>query len=646
MPVLRMPTDTTLGDTLGNLGRSLTEGFNPLNQLRAYDIQQQMWMRQQQLLQLQRENAARQAAIQQWGSVVPPDKLPQISLMIYQNAPYDQIARAAAQLSGNLIDDPAAEQKNIDYITKLTGKPYDYATMGPPVAGPNTAKAYDDWKVSQAGKTAASTALGTATGEQASRAPLAGMIDEDTPAAALHNQQIYQTVYGKPPENGLVDAGPITAAANKARMAVQQGLIEQAKATGGQQARQALVSLYKDDPTADAANRAVYSVLNNGAQFEAGMPVPVGPNTNAAYNKALGNRQETQAEAEARGKILGGGVTAPTTIPNPSQLPPTTNPNLQPTATPAPAPAPTPAPAPAPVPAPVSTSAPAPASSNTVTSVSVPNPSAPFAPPTPVTRQTPAGTIIGQTAPEAEAATATTKARSDQLQQAMDEGATASRLKVKLGQLRDLSTIAQTGGAVGQFNADIAMRLAKAGYVVGDRASALKAMDQILNTEIPDLRKQAGIQRLAGPEIVAVGKQIGSANLPPDVLNNIIANEEAAADTQIQRRVNAQRTLGLGDQPMSYTDFVNADNDLNNQLRAHTDALRQQYGAIGTQAQAPPTQVVAPPPSTASVGNPLSAIIQWITGGGSQAAPATAPAPSVEIKPNPDGTYPDAPRAQ
>ena len=95
-----------MGDTLSNLGRSLSENFNPLNTIRAYDMQQQMFLREQQLMQMQRENQARQAAIQQWGHIVPPDKLPQIMLMIYQGAPCDQVARAAGQLSGQLVDDP------------------------------------------------------------------------------------------------------------------------------------------------------------------------------------------------------------------------------------------------------------------------------------------------------------------------------------------------------------------------------------------------------------------------------------------------------------------------------------------------------------------------------------------------------------
>ena len=51
MPVLRMPQDNTLAETLGNLGQALSSNFDPLNRLRGYDIQQQMWLRQQQVLQ-------------------------------------------------------------------------------------------------------------------------------------------------------------------------------------------------------------------------------------------------------------------------------------------------------------------------------------------------------------------------------------------------------------------------------------------------------------------------------------------------------------------------------------------------------------------------------------------------------------------
>ena len=114
MPFLRMPQDDSLAETLGRLGDALGNSLNPLNSLRAYDIQQQLFLRRQQLEQMQRENAAKQAAIQQWGHIVPPEKLPQIAAMIYQGAPYDQVARAAAQLT-------RVAQPEIAAVSTMTG---------------------------------------------------------------------------------------------------------------------------------------------------------------------------------------------------------------------------------------------------------------------------------------------------------------------------------------------------------------------------------------------------------------------------------------------------------------------------------------------------------------------------------------------
>ena len=100
------------------------------------------------------------AADHQWGHIVPPDKLPQIANDdLSGRALRPGRARCCAILRPT-VDDPDAMQQNIRYIEQLTGKPYDYATNGPPVAGPNTAKQANDWKVNQAGATAASTSLG------------------------------------------------------------------------------------------------------------------------------------------------------------------------------------------------------------------------------------------------------------------------------------------------------------------------------------------------------------------------------------------------------------------------------------------------------------------------------------------------------
>ena len=186
--------------------------------MQAYELQYRMWLQQQQLIQAQRENNAKAAAIQQWGHIVPPDKLPQIATMIFQGAPYDQVARAAAQLSGQLIDDPNAMQQNIRYIEQLTGKPYDYASLGPPVAGPNTAKQANDWKVSQAGATAGATALGTKTGEQAAAAPyMNALVDDPSDTGTAKNIAIIEHLTGQPYDasKGPPIAGPLTLKSNQ-----------------------------------------------------------------------------------------------------------------------------------------------------------------------------------------------------------------------------------------------------------------------------------------------------------------------------------------------------------------------------------------------------------------------------------------------
>ena len=107
--------------------------------------------------------------------------------------------------------------------------------------------------------------------------------------------------------------------------------------------------------------------------------------------------------------------------------------------------------------------------------MTVANPSAPFTVPTTVSRTLPDGsTLMGPTATETATNDATNKARADTLNQAMDEGATAARMKVKLAQIRDLETVSSTGGAGGQVAAAAMKRLADAGIVVGDQASASK----------------------------------------------------------------------------------------------------------------------------------------------------------------------------
>lgn len=175
------------------------------------------------------------------------------------------------------------------------------------------------------------------------------------------------------------------------------------------------------------------------------------------------------------------------------------------------------------------------------------------------------------------------KSYGEDLTQAITDGGTALRLKTKLAQLRALSVIVDAGDT-GQAPVAVIKWLADHDIVVGNRAEAYKAMDQILNTELPDLRKQMGIRFYAGPEIKAANKTIGSASLPPPVLNNIIANEEAAADIQIQKAYLAQQArYGQGADTISPRDYYKQAMTMDASIQDRTDALRKAYNAIGTE---------------------------------------------------------------
>ena len=121
--------------------------------------------------------------------------------------------------------------------------------------------------------------------------------------------------------------------------------------------------------------------------------------------------------------------------------------------------------------------------------------------------------------------------------------------------------------------------------------------------------------------------------MPPNVLNNIIANEEATADAQISRKTNAQQALGVGGAPMSFDDYTKADNDLNNNLKSKTDQLRQQYGAIGTESQQPPP--IAQPGPPLLNGNSIWDVVTHLFGGGGTQTPQPPPPPPPPPDPNP-----------
>jgi hypothetical protein len=474
MPFLRQEPDNTLAETLGNLGSSLGNALNPMNQLRAYDIQQQMWLRRQQVEQLQRENVAKQAAIQQWSHIVPAERLPQIAAMIYQGAPYDQVARAAAEASGQLIDktDPASTQANIKFMEQVTGQPWK--DPYPPYAGEVTGAYIRQLQSQQKGSEAKQTAAGTAAG------------------------------------------GGISTTDQKF--------------------------------------------------FPQGLPGSPG------------------------------------------------NPVGAPAAAAAPPPPPT----------------------------ATTNPTAPYAAPTPVVRPVPGSDAVitgasqGETAP----ATSASEANLKELTQALTEAQSAKQLLPKLNQLHDLVQLYNAAGPGGQLDAAATKYFAdKWGVSVGDKGAAYQAIQQLLNSEIPDIRQKAGIQKLAGPAIKEEQLIIGQPNMPPQTINNIIANEKAAADIAVERgNVAFRARYGQGQDALSMPDYAKQSMDLDNSFQSRTDDYRKQFGAIGTADQQPaPIAQPTVPLGDNTVLDAIHGALGWLTGG-SQTPPSQTPPPPV-----PDANPPEAP---
>jgi hypothetical protein len=600
MPFLRQDGDTSIGDTLSNLGRSLGEAFNPLNRMRAYDIQQQIWLRNEQLRQEQRKNAAQLAAVRQYGHLVPPDKLPMIANMIYQNAPYEQINLAAAQASGGMTDDTsdAGTAANIAWYNKVNphapwDKPY------PPPVGPKTMAAMNDISAQQKGKEAASTTFGTNTAKQAAIDALT-QEQTDDPAHDAENRQRAIAI----------------------------------EALGGPKA---------PDP---------------------GFTIPVGPKTRAIYQTEKANAAQADAEAKARGTRSGTGLPADKPVTDVPLPPPTSpilqGPQSAAPPAPAPAPAPpqtpTPVPAPAPVPAqPVSvvrTPVPKGATEDRTRSGWYWQ-GGQLKPATAISG--PPGTVIGGPAPgDLDMAKSASDDAAKTLNGAYADGAAATKLNVIIGQLSGLQKIAQTDGFWGQPTAALNAKLQE--YGLGGITSPQQAqqlMDQLIKTELPTLLKQYDVVRVAQPEIKMMQSVTGTAQLASPVMSGILANLKTGADYILHRKDLAARTLGYGDPsdpnqaPMNYPEFQQGDAALLDKYNANAEANRTKFGGLGAAPPGPPVYHL--PSDTPTDVTTQAAVDPWTTFwqgvqhvfGGGGGSPTPAPAPPVQTpppEPTPDGS--------
>ena len=149
-------------------------------------------------------------------------------------------------------------------------------------------------------------------------------------------------------------------------------------------------------------------------------------------------------------------------------------------------------------------------------------------------------------------------------------------------------------------------------------------------------RAAAQLTRVAQPEIAAVSTMTGTADLPPGVLDNILANVDNGVDYTLKRRELAGRVLGYG-APLNYPDFQQQDTSLLNDYQANADQRRQGYGAIGTGGAAnnnPPPPVASQP--TATWPDAITSLVHWLSSGGAQPSqPSPSPPPPDDASPSP-----------
>jgi hypothetical protein len=108
-----MPPDTTLADTLGGLGASLANAWNPKTQWEAYELQQRILQEQFNYQVQQQKLAAQNHALQHYGKSLTPDQMGVIENMVRSGASAADVERQIAVMTGNYgpsITGPAQAQ--------------------------------------------------------------------------------------------------------------------------------------------------------------------------------------------------------------------------------------------------------------------------------------------------------------------------------------------------------------------------------------------------------------------------------------------------------------------------------------------------------------------------------------------------------
>jgi hypothetical protein len=573
MPVLRQAPDNTLAETLGGLGNSLTQAFNPLNQIRANnmvsEMQQRQWeMTHAQTLDVANRNAA-DVFVRTFDGILPPGV----------------VASEGARIR--------AGQGNIEGAV-------------------NAAKALGTWQGNQAAAKMIDADPEMAGWDAADKESVKARVlngESLISAKQAHATQKQDELKLTTTQGGVASA--TTPLAKEAAGAGQPKTASELDAADRVSAAAASI-----DPTAPDAKAKIDKLNADNLAAGYGRP-PLGTalqpslqpsaDSEAASRAAETKRREDVAEVEVEGMPRTGNI-----LPGPLPGSPgnTADAPYNPTPTPAPV---------------VS-------ADGTVTpatkDVFLPNTESPASLPVPVERTLPGGrTIVGETESEAQARqktdTETTSGVKDDIG-AGESGQNMMALLDRLNTLADLSGTATTGG---QFSAAVLNKLREYHIVATNRAGLLAEMQSLFQAQIPELRKAMGVKFEAGPELSAQGKMIGDASLPVEVLKGIFARQATVAKLGIGLRDLAIRASQPGQaKPLTRADYLAQRAALYDNL---TNEMRQQikdYGGYSKETLAPPT----PPPATSgnSIMDAIHALVRWGAGDQSQ-TPVQQSAPNA-----------------
>jgi hypothetical protein len=567
MPVLRMPQDNSLAETLGGLGQSLSNMWNPKTQMEAYLARQRLAMEQEQLALLRKKEEARQLALRHF-SFLSRENQGVIEGMIYSDQPMDQVLMTGARLSnkGKMLDGAPADQRIAAWNEMYPGQPWK--GPGAPIFGRKD-QIEEDQRAA------------TAKGMETSATETAKFRAQDQ-----HMREIYGGDYPKPgdtspdaqekrarawtflnpntpvPNNGIVpDGSPEVARLIAQRNAEAAFNTEAAKGAG----TAAIAGNPLDKPAANAWRPGDPVPLAGGGSITTAAPpaaTPTGPK--AKYSDYADPNRPYAVTPAMESVVNGMRVTGP-----------------QP------------------------------------------------------------GAVEG--------AKAQTDKNLEILLQARDDGMQATNLLPKLRQVHDLASMLDSAGPGGQFDLAIQKKIKDTfGVSITNTSQIYQAIDQLLKQQIPDLRKQAGFQRLAGVDLPYLTATIGAADLPTPVLMNILANEQAMAELAVKRKDNALRTLGYDrtQEPLYMPDYQTSDTGLTSEITGRVQQLRDAYHAVGTTPAQQKTSMPTRPGATTfdvpvPAGDKYGTNQPAATGPGLIAKPAETPqpAPQAAEQPPPGSFY-------